>query len=166
MSSQAEPRAPWSLAEWNLLVELPELVAIAATSAEADTARRTVDEGLAADRGIEAGRHSDSALVRAVADELWTDDEPPGGEPKPTAIEFNERRKGLAETLDKARHAAAEMAGRATPEDAAAYRDWLLDIAQQVCEAAKTGGFLGIGGVQVTEREQRFLTDLKAALTT
>lgn len=149
--------------EWELLTELPDLVVIAATSAEADGARRTVDEGLAGDRAIEAGRRSGSALVRSVAAELWTDEEN-SDEPQPAAVEFNDRRQGLADTLAKARQVAALLASRADPADAAAYKGWLGDIAETVCEAAKSGGFLGIGGEQVSSAERQFLTDLRAAL--
>jgi hypothetical protein len=164
MTSQPESiQTDYSATEWELLTELPDLVVIAATSAEADGARRTIDEGLAGDRGIEAGRRSDSPLVRAVAAELWTDEEN-ADEPQPAAVEFNNRRQGLADTLAKARQVAALLAAKAAPADAAAYKGWLDGIAEQVCGAAKSGGFLGIGGEQVSSAEQRFLTDLRAAL--
>lgn len=163
MSSQTQGATGYSTAEWELLVELPELVVIAATSAEADGMRRTVDEGLAGDRAIEAGRHSDSPLVRRVAAELWTDDDT-GAEPQPTAVEFNDRRKGLADVLAKARRAAAMLSDRAAPADARAYREWLLAIAQQVCAAARSGGFLGIGGEQISTAEHAFLAGLDDAL--
>jgi hypothetical protein len=163
MSSQTQGRTDYSTEEWELLVELPELVVISATSAEADGARRTVEEGLAGDRAIEAGRRSDSPLVRAVAAELWTDEENTD-EPQPAAVEFNDRRRGLTDTLAKARRAAGLLAAKAAPADAAAYKGWLGDIAEQVCEAARSGGFLGIGGEQVSDAEREFLTDLRAAL--
>ncbi|HEY3505684.1 MAG TPA: hypothetical protein VGN37_23215 [Actinocatenispora sp.] len=166
MSSQAEQRpartTDYSPNEWQLLVELPELVVIAATSAEPDGMRRTVDEGLAGDRGIESGRHSDSPLVRRVAAELWTDDDT--GSPQPTAVEFNDRAKGLTDTLAKVRRAAALLAEKAAPADAHAYAQWLTGIAESVCGAAKSGGFLGIGGEAVSPAEQRFLGSLADAL--
>jgi hypothetical protein len=163
MSSQTQGATGYSTAEWELLVELPELVVIAATSAEADGMRRTVDEGLAGDQAIEAGRHSDSPLVRRIAAELWTGDDT-AAEPQPTAVEFNDRRQGLADVLAKARRAAAMLAGRAAPADARAYRDWLLAIAKHVCAAARSGGFLGIGGEQISTAERAFLAELDGAL--
>ncbi|GAA3517053.1 hypothetical protein [Actinocatenispora rupis] len=166
MSSQAEERptrtTDYTPSEWRLLVELPELVVIAATSAEADGMRRTVDEGMAGDRGIESGTHSDSPLVRKVAAELWTDDDT--GTPQPTAVEFNDRAKGLADTLAKARRAATVLAAKAAPADARAYTEWVSRIAEVVCGAAKSGGFLGIGGESVSPAERRFLTSLSDAL--
>ena len=35
------------------------------------------------------------------------------------------------------------------PQDAAAFKSWLRDIAQKAAEAANKGGFLGFGGVAV-----------------
>jgi len=157
----AERVTDFSPYEWRLLVELPERVVIAATSAEPDGMRRTVDEGMAGDRAIEAGRHSDSPLVRRVAAELWTDDD--AGAPRPTAVEFNDRARGVAEVLAACRRAADLLAARAARADADAYRDWIGDIAQQVCAAARSGGFLGFGGEPISTAERRFLADLTAA---
>ena len=164
MSSQTQGATGYSTDEWELLVELPELVSIAATSAEADGMRRTVEEGLAADRAIEAGRHSDSPLVRRVAAELWTDDDT-GDEPRPTAIEFNDRRAGLADTLVKARRVALVLENRAAPADAAAYQEWMLAIGREVCAATRSGGFLGLGGEQISPAERAFLAELAEALS-
>ncbi len=162
MSSQTERTTEYSPEEWQLLVELPELVVIAATSAEPDGMRRTIDEGLAGDKGIESGRRSDSPLVRRVAGELWTDED--AGEPQPAAVEFNDRSQGLADVLAKCRQAVGVL-GREAPADARAYCDWLVAIAEQVCGAAKSGGFLGLGGEQLSSAERQFLADLAAALT-
>jgi len=53
---------------------------------------------------------------------------------------------------------------KATPEEGAAFRGWLLDVAQAAAEAAKEGGFLGIGAVRVSEGEQSMLDRLRSAL--
>ena len=43
---------------------------------------------------------------------------------------------------------------------------WLLKIASRVAEAAKEGGFLGIGGVPVSAAERAALDEITAALET
>jgi hypothetical protein len=53
---------------------------------------------------------------------------------------------------------------KATPEEAAAFRKWLLDVAQATADAAKEGGFLGIGAVRVSEGEQSMLDRLRSTL--
>jgi hypothetical protein len=53
---------------------------------------------------------------------------------------------------------------KASAEDAAAYRSWLKDAAQEAAQAAKEGGFLGFHAVRVSEGEQRMLDELAEAL--
>jgi hypothetical protein len=58
----------------------------------------------------------------------------------------------------------ASLLDAKAPEDAQAFKSWLEDIARRVAEAAKEGGFLGFGGVQVSEAEKATLTEIAAAL--
>jgi hypothetical protein len=53
---------------------------------------------------------------------------------------------------------------KATPEDAAAVREWLLAAAQEAANAAKEGGFLGFRAERVSEGEQRMLDSLSDVL--
>lgn len=53
---------------------------------------------------------------------------------------------------------------KATPDDAAAYRDWLNAAAQEAANAAKEGGFLGFHAERVSEGEQRMLDKLQGVL--
>ena len=41
------------------------------------------------------------------------------------------------------------------PEDAAAFKVWLQEVAQKAAESGKEGGFLGFGGVAVRGSEKR-----------
>ena len=50
------------------------------------------------------------------------------------------------------------------PADAAAFKDWLFGVSEKVAEAASEGGFLGIGGVQVSDAERATLDDIAEAL--
>lgn len=51
-----------------------------------------------------------------------------------------------------------------SPADATAYRNMITAVAQNTAAAAKEGGFLGIGGKQVSDEEQAALNDISAAL--
>lgn len=51
-----------------------------------------------------------------------------------------------------------------SPGDAAAYSAMVLNVAQKTAEAAKEGGFLGIGGTLVTDDEQAAIDAIRAAL--
>jgi hypothetical protein len=147
-------------AEWELLTRLPARVMIAATSAEADSARRTVSEGLAGLDAIAAGHLSSSQLVRAVVASIYAEND----DDAPAAEELNDRAASLADVLASCRTASTLLADRAAAVDAEAYRGWLVQIATAVCGAARSGGVLGVGGTQISPAERRFLTDLEAVL--
>jgi len=159
--SATRPRveSPYRRDEWELLIRLPGRIVVAATSAEADTPRRTVTEGLAGIDAIAAGRASASRLVRDVVAAIYAESE----DDPPVAEEFRDRASGIADVLAACREAARILAERAGREDRDAYRHWLEAIAARVCQAARTGGVLGLGGQLVGPAEQRFLADLGAA---
>jgi hypothetical protein len=150
---------PFSREEWDLLVTLPGRVVVAATSAEPDTARHTVTEGLAGLDAIAAGRASANRLVRTVVAEIYHEAE----RDEPVGEEFNDPAAGIADVLGTCRSAARVLAGRVSREDADAYRHWLESIAARVCHASRTGGLFGFGGYLTSPAERKFLADLGAA---
>jgi hypothetical protein len=143
--------------EWDLLTRLPARVMIAARSAEPHGDRRTVAEGLAGIDAIAAGTLSDSDLVRAAVAAIYAEVDPD----PPTAEQFRDRHAGIAGVLVNCRCASAVLIRRADPADAAAYRQWLQNIANRACGVARTSAiFAG----RTTEAEHRFLADLHRAL--
>jgi hypothetical protein len=154
------PVTTFTRAEWRLLVRLPGQIVVAATSAEADSPRRTVAEGLAGLDAIAAGLQSPSPFVRRVVAMIYAerDDDPPAAE------EFDDRAAGLAEVLAKCRQASAMLTARCPAGDREAYAGWLRSIAERVCSASRSGGVLGIGAARTSEAERQFQTDLGRAL--
>ncbi|WP_051366471.1 hypothetical protein [Hamadaea tsunoensis] len=146
--------------EWDLLTRLPAKVMIAATSAEPDSDQRTVAEGLAGIDAIAAGAVSDSDLVRAVVAAIYAELDPD----PPTAEQFRDRHAGITEVLVTCRAASLTLTRRADPADAAAYGQWLQNIAARVCGASRTGGVFGLGGSLISDAEHTFLVDLDRAL--
>jgi hypothetical protein len=55
---------------------------------------------------------------------------------------------------------------KATPEEAAAFRQWLLAAAQRASDAAKEGGFMGFHAERVSEGERQMLDKLGEVLST
>jgi hypothetical protein len=53
---------------------------------------------------------------------------------------------------------------KASPEEAEEMKQWLNTIARRTAEAAKEGGFLGVGGTLVSGQEQEALDTIKSAL--
>ncbi len=56
------------------------------------------------------------------------------------------------------------LSAKATPEEAASFRAWLIEAAQEAANAAKEGGFLGIGATRVSEGEEAMLSQLREIL--
>ena len=73
--------------------------------------------------------------------------------------------EGLREQLtERIREAVRLVEEKATPEEAEEYRQFLLRLADVVAHAHKEGGVLGIGGKEVSEREQAVLDELSGQL--
>jgi hypothetical protein len=50
------------------------------------------------------------------------------------------------------------------PADAPAFKAWLRHVAEKVAEASTEGGFLGFGGVRVTDAEKASIAEVAQAL--
>jgi hypothetical protein len=66
------------------------------------------------------------------------------------------------QVLEELRAVQAVVTAKATPEESAAFGTWLVTTAQAAADAAKEGGFLGIGAQQVSEREQAMVDRVRA----
>jgi hypothetical protein len=71
-----------------------------------------------------------------------------------------DRRRAHEEILDELRSVYALLVEKAAPEDVDDFREWIRMASQRAALAAKEGGFLGIGGERVSEREQQMLETL------
>jgi hypothetical protein len=108
---------------------------------------------------VEAARGGDHGeLATAVASEIVGHRENPLSGFRPKGALAGE------EILDELRAVNAIVTEKA-PDDAAAYREWLLAAARAAAEAAKEGGFMGFRAEVVSEGEQRMLDKLAEALS-
>jgi hypothetical protein len=69
-----------------------------------------------------------------------------------------------AQTVEDTKAAAQILAAKASPQEAAEYKEWAMAIAEKVANAATEGGFLGFGGERVSAAEKQIIDELKAAL--
>jgi hypothetical protein len=69
------------------------------------------------------------------------------------------------QVLEELRAAQALVAAKAQPDEAAAFRRWLVAAAQAAAEAAKEGGFMGFCAQQVSDREEAMLDQVRAAVS-
>src|SRR6185436_8184103 len=62
--------------------------------------------------------------------------------------------------LERVKSAVELVARKASPAEADAYRKMLVDVAEHAANASKEGGFLGFGGVRVSDRESAFISEV------
>lgn len=66
--------------------------------------------------------------------------------------------------LGKVKEAVGIVASHGSADEAVGYAAWISAIARATAEAAKEGGFMGIGGTRVSEKEQAALEQLADAM--
>lgn len=152
--------------EWKLLLESVMMAGIAVSAAEPSGLWGLLKESFASGSALVSAKMdaASNLLVKAVAADFET------SEGRSSARDgLSEQLKGKkpaeikAQCIETLRQVGALVDAKA-PGDAAAFKGWLRQISQHVAEASKEGGFLGIGGVQVSEAEKATLTEISSAL--
>jgi hypothetical protein len=160
-------KASFAPEEWDQLLRSAVLAGMAVAAAAPSGVWGLIKESLAAGDALAEARADAgaNALVRAVAADLAT------AEGQTTArdglradLGGSKASDAKGRTITELRQAAALLDAKA-PEDAPAFKAWLLHIAQRVAEASKEGGFLGFGGVQVSDAERATLAEISDALS-
>jgi hypothetical protein len=160
-------KASFTPEEWTLLLEAPMLAGMAVSAAEPSGLFGMLKESFATGKLLVQAKSDVAAneLVKAVAADYET------AEGRKAASEGLRAKLGggqpadlKAKALDGLRQVAALLAAKA-PADAAAFKAWLSHVSQSVAEAASEGGFLGFGGVKVSEAEKATLAEIATALT-
>jgi hypothetical protein len=152
--------------EWKLLLESVTMAGIAITAAEPSGLWGLLTESFAAGSELMTAKMDPKSnpLIKAVVADFETAEgrsiARDGLKAQLTGCKPAEIKAKCVATL---RQAGAVVDSKA-PGDAAAFKGWLRQISQHVAEAAKEGGFLGIGGVAVSEAEKATLAEISSAL--
>src|SRR5262245_55449979 len=152
--------------EWKLILESVMMAGIAVTAAEPSGLWGRLKESFAGGSALVTGKMEpgSNALIKAVVADFETAQgrsiARDGLKEQLTGSKPWEIKAKCIETL---RQAGAVVDAKA-PADAAAFKSWLRQISQHVADASNEGGFLGVGGVPVSEAEKATLTEIAAAL--
>ena len=152
--------------EWKTLLESVMAAGLAVSAAEPSGLWGLLQESFASGKMLAKAKMDTSSnpLIKAVVDDFAT------SEGRTTS------RDALKETLSGKKPAEVKAAciailGKVTgilsakaPGDAAAFKNWLREISQSVAEASTEGGFLGIGGVAVSDAEKATIAEVSSAL--
>jgi hypothetical protein len=140
--------------EWSAVVDGPLYAGMHVISAERGG---TLRESLAMGRVYQEARehHGDSELLNELVK-------------SPPSIDPDRLRDAggniAALTSQQLRRAVGILEAKTTPDEIDAYKRFVMTVAQTVASAHKEGGFLGIGGKQISEAENRALDEISTAL--
>jgi len=150
--------------QWKVLLESVMMAGIAVTAADPSGLWGTLKESFASARTMASGKAGSSDLIKALVTDFET------SQGRTIARDgLRDQLKGskaadiTAKSVEALRQAAALLDAKA-PQDAPAVKAWLSQISHNVAEASKEGGFLGFGGVKVSDAEKATLTQIDSAL--
>jgi len=146
--------------EWATLAGAPIVAGMAISIADPGGPIETTREVMATLRAVTEPA-TDGELVTSVSEEIRALAERrvnPAGDLRPRGTMAGQQ------VLDEIGKVNDILNAKATPDEAAAFRTWLMTVARQAADAAKEGGFMGFGAQQVSEGEQEMLGRLATTL--
>jgi hypothetical protein len=152
--------------EWTLLLESVMAAGMAVSMADPGGLWGLLKEGFASGEALVKAKvdPGTNSLIKAVVADLESG--PGRGTAKQdlqTKFASTAPADVKATCIEILRQASALLDAKASG-DAVAFKTWLGKISQGVAEAAKEGGFLGIGGVPVSDAEKATLAEISRAL--
>jgi hypothetical protein len=159
-------KADFTADEWSLLLASPMIAGMAVTIADPSGIIGMLQEGWAGARSMLNPKNDPNAseLAKAVAEDLMTSD---GRSAAQSLVKARITGKSAAEIKPQIIAVVEDIGSlvdRKASGDAASFKSWLKETAQKVAEASSEGGFLGFGGVTVSEAEKASLDEVSRAL--
>jgi len=158
-------KADFSDEVWAQISTLPMNVMIAAAISQSDDStdsRKEMQAGMAELAQAEKV-HAGSELIQAILADLKVQ-EAEGKIDHDVTMSAEEAAAFTQKTLDACAVAVMEISKKSSEQEAADFAGWIHNIAEQTVQAAKSGGFLGIGADEVSESENVFIAQLERRL--
>jgi hypothetical protein len=152
--------------EWTQILDGVLSAGLAVSMAEPSGLIGMVQEGFASAKDLAAAKTDPNAgeLIKAIVADLETSEGRTAARDGMKAAIKGKSRADAKTACIAALKAASTVVSSKAPQDAATFKAWLLQISQHVAEASTEGGFLGFGGVAVSEAEKATLAEIKTAL--
>lgn len=159
-------KADFTADEWKMIMGSPMLAALAVTVADPSGIWGLLQEGMASGRALIEAKNAPgaNALVKELADEMTTSE---GRTMARDGVKAELTAKSSEEIKQQALSTLAEVGkilDAKAPQDAPEFKGWLKHVAEKVAAAASEGGFLGFGGVQVSDKEKATIAEIATAL--
>lgn len=152
--------------EWKRVLESVMLSGMAVTAADPSGLIGVLKESMATGRNlIEAKSDPESnELIRAVATDYETSEGRQAAREQLKATLQGSKAGDVRIKSIAALHEVATLIDKKAPNEAPGFKTWLQHIATGAAEAANEGGFMGFGGVRVSDKERATLAELSSAL--
>ena len=152
--------------EWSRLVASPVVTSMAITASDPGGLWSLLQESMSSGWAlVEAKQNAQAApLVKVVVEDITNSET---RDAVRTSFQAQFKGSQFADVKRKAvdeLRAVSNLLDAKAPNEAAAFKFWLLSVAQKSAEAGKEGGFLGFGGVAVSDAEKATLAEIAAAL--
>jgi hypothetical protein len=152
--------------EWNRILESVMLSGMAVTAADPSGLLGLLKESMATGRTLMAAKSDPQSndLVRSVAADFETSEGRKAARDRLHATLKGSKAADVKAKSIAALHDVASLIDAKAPGDAPGFKTWLHHIAEGAAEASSEGGFLGFGGVQVSDAEKATLGEVSSAL--
>jgi hypothetical protein len=152
--------------EWKQVVGGVFMAGFAITAADPSGLWGLLKETVASGKALLEAKTTPTGneLIKAIVSDFETADGRTAGRDYVKSRMEGAKREELKTRAVEAVRQAAKIVEAKAPTDASAYKEWLMHISQKVAEASKEGGFLGFGGVAVSDAEKATLSEIQSAL--
>ena len=146
-------KADFNAEEWSLVLEGPPIAAMLVIASDRGG---TIRESLSIGKAYAAERenHGSSELLDAIVSDRPTLDPKSFESPTDIATVGMARLRGAVETIEQ----------KGTSVEVDDYRRFVYSLAERVARRHKEGGFLGIGGEEISDAERNALQTIASTL--
>lgn len=146
-------KADFNAEEWSLVLEAPPLAGlIVITAQRGGTLRESISLGKAYAEARE--QQGNSELLDAIVAER----------PEMDTKKYDSMDALRESGLTRLREAVELLEQKASPDEVDDYKKFVVGLAERAAHAHKSGGFLGIGGEEVSDAERTAMDEINTAL--
>lgn len=151
--------------EWTLLRVAPSFVAVGVVAADPSGLFASINEALAGAHAVNETLNANRSieLFSALAADHTAPKLPDIDELLGGGSDETQMRNFKTAALQRVKDAVDLLSRKAAAPEVDAYRRLLLQVADTAANASREGGFLGIGGVRVSDKERAFIDLVRKA---
>jgi hypothetical protein len=152
--------------EWGQVLSSVLMAGMAVTLADPSGLIGLTKEGFASGSALVAAKSDPkaNALIKSVVSDFETSEGRAAARGMVQSKLEGKQPSEMKGVILKALGQTAALVDTKAPDDAAGFKAWLGQISEQVANAASEGGFLGFGGVQVSDAEKATLQEVSQVL--